>query len=430
MDEIYDVFIAGGGLGGLLSSALLSREGNKCCLVEKLPFFGGRFTTHNYRGFEIPTGAVHMIPHSRNGILGKTLLNDLELPVVIKDTENFTTWYWNNRDPISHKRFWGIFKALPKWGQRYFVIRKLMLSKRPLDNNNESFNEYLSKRTSDPQLFQFFNAIAGFALSLNITEISAKSMFRFLDRLFRSGKAGVPIGGCKQIVNRLTDFSKSKNAVLSKNSQIIKFERNGQTLESVIIRNTKTSEEIEIKASHFIFNLGVPQINTILESSGLNFRLPVTSIAKGGGFAFRSKKSLLGKSTVAQFPECKYVKGAVEPTLISPELAPKNEHLFLTHQVFHDDNLKNNIKRARDEVFELFPSLREEDELCAHSFHREWPVNHCAQGSDNNNFSSVFNNLYFVGDGFKGNSGWFMSEGVTYGTHQVVNQILSRSGKS
>ncbi len=254
-------------------------------------------------------------------------------------------------------------------------------------------------------------------------------MFRFLFRLFRSGKAGVPIGGCKRVVESLISFSRSNDAILRKNLELIELEANGSTLKSAIVKNTRTQEEIVVKAKTFILNLGVPQVNTVLESSGLHFRLPETSIARGGGFAFRSHQSLLQKSTVAQFPECKYVKGAVEPTLISPELAPKNQHLFLTHQIFHSDNLKYNIKRARDEIFALFPSLREDDELCAHTFHREWPVNHGAQGSDNNNFSSVFDNLNFVGDGFKGNSGWFMTEGVAYGTHKVVNRILSESEK-
>ena len=101
--------------------------------------------------------------------------------------------------------------------------------------------------------------------------------------------------------------------------------------------------------------------------------------------------------------------------------------MLLTHQVFKSYNLKKNIKSGRDEIFALFPTLKEEDELCVHSFHRDWPVNHSAQGSDNNNFSSVYNNLYFVGDGFKGNSGWFMTEGVAYGAHQVVDRLLSHA---
>ena len=81
--EHYDQFIAGGGIGGLLSASLLGQHGQKCFLVERLPFFGGRFTSIKHHGFEIPTGAVHMIPHSRNGPLGEVLLRDLNLPLEI-----------------------------------------------------------------------------------------------------------------------------------------------------------------------------------------------------------------------------------------------------------------------------------------------------------------------------------------------------------
>ena len=107
MIEQYDQFIAGAGLGGLLSCALLSKHDNKVFLIERLPFYGGRFTTHKYKGFEIPTGAVHMIPHSYRGPLGEMLLHDLELPIKIFDVENFTAWYWPDRKPISHRNFWG-----------------------------------------------------------------------------------------------------------------------------------------------------------------------------------------------------------------------------------------------------------------------------------------------------------------------------------
>ncbi len=76
MKNRYDQFIAGGGIGGLISAALLAQNGKKTFLVERLPFLGGRFTSFRYQGFEIPTGAVHMIPHSRKGPLGKILLED------------------------------------------------------------------------------------------------------------------------------------------------------------------------------------------------------------------------------------------------------------------------------------------------------------------------------------------------------------------
>jgi hypothetical protein len=149
-------------------------------------------------------------------------------------------------------------------------------------------------------------------------------------------------------------------------------------------------------------------------------------IAKGGGFVYRSKTSILKSSVVAQFPENEYVKGAVEPTISSPNLAPQNEHLLLTHQVFHSADIIRDTQRARDELLETFPQLKEEDELCVHTFHKEWPVNNACQGSDLPNFSSVIPNLFFVGDGYKGNDGWMMTEGVTHGVKQVVRAILAK----
>lgn len=424
MTERYDIFIAGGGLGGLLTSALLSQQGKSCFLVERLPFFGGRFTTHNLDGFEIPTGAVHMIPHSRRGILGKTLMQKLSLPLEIQDTYNFTTWYWANRNPISHRRFLGIFKTFPSWKQGLLVIRKLFLRKGRIPDEYISFHDYLEEKTDDPQIFQFFNALTGFALSLDISELSVQSMYQFFNRLRTGGKSGVPIGGCKNVVDRLVNFSRSHNVSLNRNHQLINISTNGSRLTHAVIQNTRTDEETEIHANEFILNLGVNQINEILKESDHEFRLPSSPIAKGGGFMFRTDSSILKKSTVAQFPSCKYVKGAVEPSLVSPDLAPKGENLFITHQVFHSNHVEKDIKLARDEVLELFPNLREEDELCAHTFHRDWPVNYAAQGSDNDNFSTVFNNLYFVGDGFKGNQGWAMTEGVAYGVNRVARKIL------
>lgn len=428
MSEKYECFISGAGLGGLLSSAMLTKHENRIFLAEKLPFLGGRFTSHKYEGFEIPTGAVHMIPHSQKGPLGQLLLHYLQLPIDIQNIENFTTWYWPNRKPIKHRSFWGIFKALPKRSQRIYVIKNLILGIRNSKHHTESFHEYLEARTKDPQIFQFFNAVTGFALSLDVSQLSTASMFRFFNKLYQKGRPGIPIGGCKEVISTLANFS-CRNGLgnIQKNCELKKLELDGSKVNLAVCRNLNTNEEFEVKATNFILNLGHFQINDILQNSEIPFRLPSAPVAKGGGFAFRSNTSILGSSAIAQFPENEYFKGAVEPTMVSPNLAPSGEHMFLTHHLFKSNDVVRDSRRARDEVLAIFPQLREEDELVIRTFHKNWPVNFASQGNDLANFSSEVDNLFFVGDGFKGNQGWMMTEGVAYGVHQVVDEIMSNN---
>ncbi|MFX0084763.1 MAG: FAD-dependent oxidoreductase [Candidatus Hodarchaeota archaeon] len=426
MNRKYECFIAGGGIGGLLSAAVVTKHDKSVFLAERLPFLGGRFTSHKYKGFEIPSGAVHMIPHSRKGPLGQLLLQNLKLPLVINDVEDFTAWYWPNKKPIKHKNFWGIFKAFPKRSQRIFVIKKLILGLRNSEKHTESFHEYLESRTEDPQIFQFFNAVTGFALSLDISQLSTASMFRFLKRLYQRGRPGVPIGGSKAVIFSLAEFS-HRNGLgnINKNCELKKLEIDDSKVNLAVCLRLDKNEEFEIKAKNFILNLGHPQINQILKNSGVPFRFPSSPIASGGGFIFRAKASILGSSAVAQFPENEYFKGAVEPSRISPGLAPNGEHLLCTHQIFKSSDVVRDSRRARDEVFSTFPQLKEEDELVIHTFHKDWPVNFASQGNDLANFSTEIKNLFFVGDGFKGNQGWMMTEGVTYGVKQVIDKIIS-----
>ncbi len=424
MGNRYDLFIAGGGLGGLLSAAKLAQNKQKTILAEKLPFLGGRFTSFRYRGFEIPTGAVHMIPHSQKGPLGKILLEELKLPLEIQNVEKYTAWYWPERKHIRHRSFWGIFKAFPKTSQRLFIMRKFLLDARKSEQYTESFHEYLEARTEDPQIFQFFNAVTGFALSLNIKQISTASMFRVFKRLYEGGRPGIPIGGCKAVIRSLSNYiNKIEGNKIQKECEVIKLEMDGDRIKTAICRDIQSEDEYEIQANDFILNLGPKQTNRLLYASKLPSELPPAPIARGGGFCFRTKSSVLGSSAIAQFPENEYIKGAIEPTNISPDLAPTGEHLLLTHQVFHSADIKQDCKRARDELFLTFPQLKEEDELCVHTYHKDWPVNSAAQGNDLSNFSSEIPNLYFVGDGYKGNQGWIMAEGVAYGVKKVVDKI-------
>ena len=65
MSEKPKAVIIGAGVGGLASAASLAQtQKYDVTVYERMSFAGGRFTQHDHDGFQIPTGAVHMIPVS------------------------------------------------------------------------------------------------------------------------------------------------------------------------------------------------------------------------------------------------------------------------------------------------------------------------------------------------------------------------------
>jgi phytoene dehydrogenase-like protein len=55
---MYDVIVIGSGMGGLSAAALLAQAGYKILLTEKYERLGGNFSTIDYKGFKLPTGAI------------------------------------------------------------------------------------------------------------------------------------------------------------------------------------------------------------------------------------------------------------------------------------------------------------------------------------------------------------------------------------
>ena len=56
-ESAYDIVVIGSGMGGIAAATLLSKKGYKILLVESKERLGGRFSTIDYEGFKVPTGA-------------------------------------------------------------------------------------------------------------------------------------------------------------------------------------------------------------------------------------------------------------------------------------------------------------------------------------------------------------------------------------
>jgi len=69
----YDAIIIGAGIGGLLTAAQVSRMEKKVVVLERSKYVGGRFTSVSRDGFQLSTGAVHMIPFGPQGVFARLL---------------------------------------------------------------------------------------------------------------------------------------------------------------------------------------------------------------------------------------------------------------------------------------------------------------------------------------------------------------------
>src|SRR3990172_323893 len=131
--------VIGAGLGGLLSGLALARQRHKVTVFERLPYHGGRFTNIDYKGYQLSTGALHLIPHGATGPLG-TMLKRLGVNVPIVRTNPPGLFRFGGRD-YTHKDLQDLFGS---WNKVKLV--KLTADLRFSNAGGESYLEWGRKR--------------------------------------------------------------------------------------------------------------------------------------------------------------------------------------------------------------------------------------------------------------------------------------------
>ncbi len=190
--DSYDVIITGAGIGGLLSAAMLCKRGFSVVVFEKLSFIGGRFTSFNFKGYEIPSGAIHMIPNS-NGTFAKILK---DFGISFKKLDIFPEVIWED-GRRSRKHMFGICKTFKA---RLAFIKIIFISIILRKDYVLSFDEYLKNEVKNEELHKFFEVLVNFMFSLSTKDISTRTIFEISRNLIFLGSPIVPIGGCKGVI--------------------------------------------------------------------------------------------------------------------------------------------------------------------------------------------------------------------------------------
>jgi phytoene dehydrogenase-like protein len=421
--------VIGSGLGGLLSAAKLSKSGYEVEVFERLPIIGGRFTNIPYHGYQLSTGALHMIPHGPSGPLAN-LLEEIGADVKIVRSKPSAVirvprkkgdmdYSYGHRD-ILFEDFKTRFSLINRLKLIYYVI-----TTRKNKPTGGSFADWCTKHIDEDWTHRIADSFFGWALSLRSADVPVEEGFEIIENLYRHGGSGVPIGGCKGITDALAYIIRENGGKINTSSEVTKILSNAGKATGVIV------DDIEHKADLVISDIGHPFTAMMISDYTIRSELEKysTSAEKlkpsaGVKICLTSDKPLIGHGGVLLTPYAKRVNGINEVTNIDPNLAPSGKHLTMAHQCVQWKNmshLEEEIDLGLKDLEDIF-SGKEYEVLLVQSYSDGWPVNRSPSGTDLNNKTPI-KGLYVVGDGAKGKGG-IEVEGVALGVKNVLHEIL------
>ncbi|HWR25699.1 MAG TPA: NAD(P)/FAD-dependent oxidoreductase, partial [Methanosarcina sp.] len=416
------------GLGGLLSAAKLSQAGYQVEIFERLPITGGRFTNLNYKGFQLSSGAFHILPHGPSGPMAQ-LLSEVGADVRIVRSDQATMRLpLKKGDPDYEKGFKDMpfidFASLLSNKDR-LKIAFLIVSTRKDRPRGNTLQAWIKTQFKDEWLIRFADSFCGWALSLRSDEISVEEVFEIIENMYKFGSPGVPIGGCKGIIDAL------ETAIITNRGKIFtKTEVSKINVENGKASGVIAGDEVH-EADLVISNLGHAATAYLCNEAlsgerGLEYLKMLKNLKPSAGvkICLAADEPLVGHSGVLLTPYAKRVNGINEVTQVDPNLAPPGKHLTMAHQCVAAENLKNlenEIELGLKDLKEIFPGKKYEV-LLIQSYHDGWPVNRVASGTDPGNETPI-SGLYVVGDGAKGRGG-IEVEGIALGVAATMKKVL------
>jgi len=417
--------VIGSGLGGLLSAAKLSGTGYEVEVFERLAMIGGRFTNFNINGYQLTTGALHMLPHGPTGPLAQ-LIKEVNADVIIERQDD--TAFMRIHEDLEK----GIYKDVPfgKFGSTFSAWNRiklalLLLSTRKWSPKNCYFGEWITKNLNMPIAHQMADSFCGWALSLKAADTPVEEAFEIFENLYRNGGPGVPIGGCKAVTDALADVVRKNGGSIETKTEVTEIlVENGKAV-GVLIDGQKHMSDIVIS------NIGHPFTNDLCKDAPTTpqyeqYLDKIRTIKPSAGvkICLAANEPLIGHGGVLFTPSAKRVNGINEVTNIDPKLAPPGKHLVMAHQTVQWDRipyLEEEIDMGIADLERIFPN-KDYEIILAQSYYDGWPVNRSSSGTDIGNTTPI-EGLYVVGDGAKGKGG-IEVEGVALGVKNTMNIIL------
>jgi|GEM_PF-1134326 len=379
MKNNFDAIIIGSGLGGLLSGAILAKKGYKPLILENLSFFGGKFTSFNYYGYEIPTGAFHALPGGRYGNVGR-LIKYLDLKVEIMEaTPSFivSTKNINYFLPLTLKDFKHILSknsiirilSIKEMLQLARIMYIVLYSRSNIPD--VTIKDFAKRYTNSNKILNLLNKIISFTISTDIEDASANDVVIALRKQNRSFE-GVIRGGCKALITELVRYIEKNGGTLLNNTQV----------NEIIVKDQRAIGVITEKNSFFsdliISNAGPKNTAIILGNNCPKWLIEKTNNsipAFGIAYSIISDKPLINHKSVYIPLDAEKINGCLQVSNFDKNLSCRDKHFLLAYQLVNgNENINDAIKLGKRDLFKVFPNLSEKKILNISTYKNEWPA--------------------------------------------------------
>ncbi|MCD1294935.1 NAD(P)/FAD-dependent oxidoreductase [Methanocella sp. CWC-04] len=398
------VSVIGGGLGGLLAGAALSKD-HDVHIYEQLEIYGGRFTNLPYKGFQLSTGAFHMIPHGPTGPLA-SLLRDVGANVDIVKTNPEATFMTKDLKQIPFRDFNELLSAASRSRIPALVMRTVTHKK----------GNVADMVWNDPEWLAIADSCCGWALSTTAQNTPASEAVAILTTTRKYGTPGVPMGGCKGVVDALADVIESNGGSVSLNSKVDSIMVEDGKAAGVVVGGERISSDIVIS------NIGHKLTSRLYDGKYLEPKYAgvINKVRPSAGIkiVLAAEEPLVGHPAAMFTPYTQRVNGINEVSHIDPSLAPEGMHLTMSHQTMRTPDVQKEIELGLQDLKNLFPG-KKYSVLMVQSYRDDWPVNRISSGFDLGNLTPV-RGLFVVGDGAKGKGG-IEVEGIALGVRNFLD---------
>ena len=427
----YDAVIIGAGMGGMAAAALLTHEGYKPLVIERLPQIGGRCSSFTLKGCSFSTGALWVLEGVINSVWGKV---GAPYELVYPQPQ----YHYRIRDKIYEMPEKGGLKTMLTYAGGEEVANNIMNAiKRGLTwsppPNTISLRDWLLQFTNNETVLGVFQPMVTMSVGQNIDELPVGEYFRFMKEIVNLRLYGYAPKGLLDMMESLANTIKAQGCEIWKNSPVNKIIVEDGVVKGVVVEKDG-KDEIEIPADIVLSDIG-PKATVNLAGEN-NFdtaylKFMYENIKSGAQIAIWaiSDRPLLPYPGTLFITEARRAFSYCPSTNVCPEFAPPGKHLLNIGGYFSPStppyNPEKEIALIMEDSREIVPGFDKDAEIIhVGTFHGDWPLSRSWAGY-NLPQKTPIENLYNVGDGVKPPGCWG-THGAVHSAMAVVDDIKRR----